>query len=239
MQMEQIDYPEDIPALSAAEVAVWGLALSPCTWEVEKLLGWLSEEERSKIERKKRPEARRAAICARAGLRLLLGHYTQTAPQKVQLRQASTGKPFLADQSLSFNLSHSGDWIVWAVSLQGEIGVDLEEIDPAVHWQRVATRYFSEEEQEVLQASTEPVRLFYDLWAMKEAWVKSSGEGVFAAMKRCRLPLTDQKAPMSAEVGGRFLYRIEAGSRYASALATNFRVEAQPCYDMGGVSWGV
>ena len=239
MQMEQIGYPKDIPTLGTAEVAVWGLALSPCTWEIEKLLDWLSDEERSRIERKKRPDARRAAICARAGLRLLLGHYTQIAPQELQLRQASTGKPFLADQSLSFNLSHSGDWIVWAVSLQGEIGVDLEEIDPAVHWQRVAARYFSEEERDALEASAEPVRLFYDLWAMKEAWVKSSGEGVFAAMKRCRLPLIDQKAPMRAEVGGRYLYRIEAGSHYASALATNFKVEAQPCYDMGGVSWGV
>ena len=237
--MEQILHSKDIPKLRTAEVVVWGLALSSCTWEVEKLLGCLSEEERFRVERKKRIEARRAAIYARAGLRFLLGHYTQTAPQEVQMRQASTGKPFLADQSLSFNLSHSGDWIVWAVSLQGEIGVDLEEIDPAVHWQRVAARYFSEEEQGALEASEEPVRLFYDLWAMKEAWVKSSGEGVFAAMKRCRLPLIDQKAPMRAEVGGRYLYRIEAGSHYASALATNFKVEAQPCYDMGGVSWGV
>jgi 4'-phosphopantetheinyl transferase len=237
--MEQIRYPKDIPPLGAAEVAVWGLELSCCLWESEKLITWLAEEERAKVERKKTPEARHASICARAGLRLLLGHYTQTAPEQVQLTQASTGKPFLTDQTLSFNLSHSGDWIVWAVSLQGEIGVDLEKIDPTVNWQRVAARYFSTEEQRTLASSKEPLRLFYDLWAMKEAWVKSSGEGVFAAMKACPLPLIDEQAPMTAEVGGRYLYRVEAGSHYASALATNFKVETQPCYDMGGVSWGV
>ena len=43
---------------------MWGLALSPCTWN-RKATGWLSEEERSRIKRKKRPDARRAAICAR------------------------------------------------------------------------------------------------------------------------------------------------------------------------------
>lgn len=98
--------------------------------------------------------------------------------QPLRMAYGKDGKPALADfPAWHFNVSHSGDWVVCALA-QCPVGVDLQEERPL----RVSLyHYFTPMEQEMLQSL--PENAFFDLWVMKEAYGKCTGEGLLPALK--------------------------------------------------------
>ncbi len=89
------------------------------------------------------------------------------------------GKPFLKSSvNWFFNKSHTKNVIVVAVS-DNDIGVDVEFIRSAR--MNVANRYFSADEIELLENASSPEsrnQLFYQLWTLKEAYLKFLGTGI-------------------------------------------------------------
>ena len=83
----------------------------------------------------------------------------------------------------------------------------------------------------------DPKRLFFDIWAAKEALVKASGKGVFAGIKDITIPIDHDGIPPDVRVGDFYLKKVEAGSRYACWLASEVPISKQPCYDFGGLKW--
>lgn len=91
----------------------------------------------------------------------------------LRLSYGAQGKPFLADfPDLFFNLSHSGGWVVCALS-QLETGVDLQVERPL---RTAICRKFHPSEQQLLKKL--PERAFFDLWSLKEAYCKCIGQGL-------------------------------------------------------------
>lgn len=88
------------------------------------------------------------------------------------------GKPFLANYNLNFNLSHSGHWVVCAVN-EDHIGIDIEQIQ-LIDYIDIASSFFSSEEFKDINNKEESDRLayFYDLWTLKESYVKAEGKGL-------------------------------------------------------------
>ncbi len=86
------------------------------------------------------------------------------------------GKPYLKDLPCHFNISHSGDFVVCAIS-ENEIGIDIEKIRPIDF--KIANRVFNETELNFL--FTEPNEnqkdVFFSLWTEKEAILKCIGTG--------------------------------------------------------------
>lgn len=106
-------------------------------------------------------------------------------PLPLEYNYGVNGKPYLKNYPYYFNLSHSGEYIFCAVSFN-EIGVDIQWEKPLKN-DRVARRFFSEEEKKALAAcGTEQERqqLFYRLWACKEAYGKLTGQGIAATLER-------------------------------------------------------
>ena len=235
--METIRSIDNIKELQAGEVAIWGADVSEMMDEIDALRELLSVEELKKAKRLKNEQARRMCVVARGGLRVLLGAYTKQDPSQVMFDQQAGGKPMLESGEISFNLAHSGDWVVWAFAASGEVGVDLEQVRANVLHSRVARRYFQPVEQQALDEAANASRLFFDMWAAKEALVKASGKGVFAAMNKVELPLEAGRVPDETAVGDWYLRRVEAGSMYACALASDQPILEQPCYDFGGLQW--
>lgn len=88
------------------------------------------------------------------------------------------GKPeLLYPANLHFNVSHSGEWVVCAISDE-PVGIDIEEIKPMD--MEISRRFFSpiEHEQLVGLPETEQVDRFYELWTLKESFVKAVGMGL-------------------------------------------------------------
>ncbi|MCL6443040.1 MAG: 4'-phosphopantetheinyl transferase superfamily protein [Alicyclobacillus sp.] len=76
-----------------------------------------------------------------------------------------------------FNISHSGDWIVCAVSARGRVGIDVEQILPLEFSTLVHS--MSEDERNKLHElpPEEFITFFYKLWTLKESFVKAVGTG--------------------------------------------------------------
>ena len=105
----------------------------------------LSQEEVARSEKFVRSEHRHRWIVARAGLRRVLADYCSSAPESLEFGSQKYGKPFLVGDYIGphFNLSHSGDLALVAVTEAGPVGVDVEYKRPIRDWQSVAKRFFS------------------------------------------------------------------------------------------------
>lgn len=102
----------------------------------------------------------------------------------LNLREDAHGKPYLEGNSLHFNLSHSGNIVVCAVS-DREVGVDVQESVPVSH-EKLWERFFEEREKVLLrgcESDEEREALFYRLWVQKEAYGKLTGEGIPEGLK--------------------------------------------------------
>ena len=99
---------------------------------------------------------------------------------------AAHGKPEI--QGMYFNLSHSYDYVVCAVSDQ-PIGCDIEKIGK--NREKIAKHFFSVDERAYLESFGGDERLteFYRLWTMKESYLKMTGEGLAHGLKQveCRV----------------------------------------------------
>lgn len=106
------------------------------------------------------------------------------------------GKPFLRGYPWYFSLSHSGDYVLCALSRR-DVGADLQKVE-SVDTEKLAGRFFAGQECEALRAcGTESERrnLFFALWTKKEAFGKLTGQGVAGVLGRNMLDFS----PFSGE----------------------------------------
>jgi 4'-phosphopantetheinyl transferase len=145
----------------------------------------LSPDELRRAGRLLDAQKAQALIVGRGRLRQILGAYLQCEPTALDFVYGVDGKPALSKprDTMQFNLSHSGDWAVLAISAGVAIGVDLEKIDPALDFAVLATRFFTAAENADLLAAApqRQRRRFYRLWTRKEALLKGQGQGFTAS----------------------------------------------------------
>lgn len=85
-------------------------------------------------------------------------------------------KPVLkCHRALYFNISHSGDYVVLAVS-DSEVGCDVQELKE--YNPKVAKRCYCDKETELIELSENKKDIFISLWALKESILKFKGDGV-------------------------------------------------------------
>ncbi|WP_152555666.1 4'-phosphopantetheinyl transferase family protein [Methylomarinum vadi] len=141
----------------------------------------LDEQERQAVERMRRPEVLSRYLETRARLRLKLSEYLGHDPAKIQIARTEHGKPYLPDHpELSFNLSHSGENLLLAVTSRAQIGVDVETIRPRKGLDGLARKCFADTELNYWRSLPEERQTiaFYRLWTAKEAFVKATGRGI-------------------------------------------------------------
>ncbi|MDX6634972.1 MAG: 4-phosphopantetheinyl transferase [Solirubrobacterales bacterium] len=121
-------------------------------------------------------------VPADQALRRVLALYLGEAPEAIELARGEHGKPGLAAQPerLAFNLSHSGELALVAVSQGREVGVDVEREKPERDLVALAERALAPEEAATVSAAGKDERtgVFYELWARHEARLKCLGVGL-------------------------------------------------------------
>ena len=172
------------PRPSPETVDVWSISLAPAMSPSTRLNDVLSPAEIARAERFVQPKHRQRFITARTALREILGSYLGLPPAAICFRINAHGKPYLdpASAMLQFNLSHSGDWALCAVTTAGEVGVDIERVRPRAQAYRlkVARRFFSAHEYHAIN-SADPAGIdsaFFSGWTRKEAYIKCHGKGL-------------------------------------------------------------
>ncbi len=183
LQVEHENWPvsEQLPVLAENEVHVWLAQLNrPSLVTHYRQLLVAGELERAQHFYFEHDRLR--WTIAHGVLRLLLGHYTSNEPLHIELDKNAYGKPFIAQPTslLHFNLSHSGDFALYAFAWQRELGIDIEYMRDNIDYDELASRVFSTNEQEILRALP-PARhyqAFYNGWTRKEAYIKARGMGL-------------------------------------------------------------
>ncbi|MED5621729.1 4'-phosphopantetheinyl transferase family protein [Ideonella sp. BN130291] len=139
----------------------------------------LMNAEMQKVNAKATAALRQAALASRATLRMVLGGLLGIPASEVAFTSGHHGKPALAAchrSRIEFNLSHSGDYSVIAVTDGQAVGVDIEQVRPVPEWREIAASHFSPRERRVLEAGGPDA--FFALWTGKEALIKATGDGL-------------------------------------------------------------
>ena len=146
--------------------------------ENPNIMGGLSADRKNKILNCKQRKKRLQSFGAGLLLKRVLEKYDISIDA---LRRDSNGKPII--EGICFNLSHSGNLVICAVSDQ-MVGCDIEQVK--VVSKRVAERMFSKEENEyLLQFSNEQYnREFIRIWTKKESYLKMLGVGIRGAIDK-------------------------------------------------------
>lgn len=100
----------------------------------------------------------------------LIGGYDKAYDYDIKL--TANNKPEYADKNIHFNLSHTGDYVVCAIS-ENAVGVDIEHTRK--NYLKVARRFFTDNECRWIG---EDENRFLRIWTLKEAYSKYTGQGI-------------------------------------------------------------
>ncbi len=223
------------PVIWQNEVHVWRARLdAPWSWSFDEAL---SLEDRARADRFRFESDRRRFCVARASLRLILGRYLKTKPGRLQLDTTEYGKPYFADakmsQGLRFNLSHSHQLALIAITRDREVGVDIEYMRSDFVTDEVATHFFSRSEVEEFCAvpAEQKTQSFFNTWTRKEAYIKARGEGLYCPLDQFDVTVAPGEPPRllnsrvdSGEVSRWVFKELHTEPGYAATLA----VEGNP-----------
>lgn len=167
---------------SANQIHLWSVAsVSPSAQQQ----GILSAAEQAHFERIRAPRIKQQYWQARWAVRQALSHYVpEVSPQDWQFSRNAYGRPALQSPSLmlplDFNISHTRGALVMAFVAQGAVGIDVEYTQRQCRALAVAQRYFSSVEIAELRSLAPELQRarFFDLWTLKEAYIKACGMGL-------------------------------------------------------------
>jgi 4'-phosphopantetheinyl transferase len=229
--------------LSAGAVHVWRVSLDESPSQVALFQNTLDDDERSRADRFYFSRDRERFVVARGVLRALLGRYLDRSPESLSFTYSSHGKPALAsesgDDAIRFNLSHSQETALYAVTRNRELGVDLEFIRCNLETEQIAQRFFSRSEIAALLALPLALRkyAFFLCWTRKEAYIKARGEGLSMSLDQFAVSLIPGEPavllntqPDPDEALGWSLRNLTPASGYAAALAVKGHDWALSCW---------
>ncbi|HCF26730.1 MAG TPA: 4'-phosphopantetheinyl transferase [Cyanobacteria bacterium UBA11049] len=176
--------------LSRNDVHVWRATLDRPAECVCQLAQSLSDDERLRAERFYFERDRSRFIVGRGLLRFILSRYLEIAANKLQFCYSSRGKPELIETSreykLRFNVSHSQEIVLYAVTRDRSIGIDVEYIRPLPEAEQIVKSFFSLYEKSVFERLPPDQKqlAFFNCWTRKEAFVKAIGDGLSLPLDR-------------------------------------------------------
>lgn len=188
--------PTDLKLLPY-DVHIWRIDLERPEPELQALEATLSSDEIARARRFYFQQHQQRFIAGRGILRAILGRYLGVEPQAVQFEYEPRGKPVLADtyihSGLSFNLSHSQDLAVCALSINRNTGVDIEYIRSVSDIEALAKRFFSPREYAVVRSlpPEQQQKVFFRYWTCKEAYLKATGVGL-VQLEQVEISLTPE-----------------------------------------------
>jgi 4'-phosphopantetheinyl transferase len=216
------------PPLATNAIHVWRIIL-PIHQDIKKMLEQnLSSDEQHRASKFYFAADTERFIIARGALRDIIARYINIPAQDIIFAYTKCGKPYLPHSNFHFNLSHSGQYILYAFTKCAEIGVDIEECKNNIEFVSVAKEFLSEaEHRQFLMISPEERCLaFYRAWTRKEAVLKAMGEGLYFPANQLEVDFSSSaKIKLTKILGQVFfpkswqLFQMAFDKNYVSAIA--------------------
>jgi 4'-phosphopantetheinyl transferase len=179
---------------------------------------------------------RKTYIITRGILRTILGSLIRKNPSELQISYTTYGRPFLISNKntpdIRFNVSHSHDRALIAITKGRNVGVDIEYIRPLRYEDRISERFFSLKENEALRSLPKNIqhRAFFTCWTRKEAFIKAKGGGLTIPLKSFTVTLIPGEPAELLQTDRNIekvkrwcFFDLDIGTKYVAAVA----VEAQ------------
>lgn len=223
------------PVLQNNEVHLWCADLNVSENTHKMLVKYLNNDELNRAARFVREQDRSHFIAARGILRDILNRYINLAPENIEFNYGEHGKPSLNPRqnqcNINFNLAHSQDLAIYAITRLNNLGVDIEYTKRNIEALDIAERFFSKNEiasMHVLSAS-EQVAAFYRIWTRKEAFVKAIGVGLSHPLDQFSVDGSLEKSAINFHTENPsikndwYVYSITITNEYVAALSLEER----------------
>ena len=179
-------------------ITVIHVDLTPDPRSEREAATWLDRPETERMRRFRVERPRRDFALCRAALRANLCGLLDCTNDRLSFGFHEHGKPFALVEGraapLGFNVSHSAPHGLIAFAPRERprrrIGVDAEVWRPDRDFDGIGRTVFGPEERAALEAARgeDKIRLFYRLWALKEALIKALGTGFSLHPSRFEVP---------------------------------------------------
>lgn len=204
-----------------------------CSYEqIEDLKKVISEERLEKIARLRNRDKVKKQILASAFLQYGLSDALGIPIQEIRYVYGEYGKPGIVYNGkdmrgkIDFNLSHSGNYAVLAVS-DRLVGIDVEK--RADNMAAVAKRFFCKEEyQDILNGhGGEKKSRFLEYWTMKEAYVKRTGRGLYTPLNSFLIKRREQEVSFAEQEAVYFATFFFAEKMYCVSVCSEYKEELE------------
>jgi 4'-phosphopantetheinyl transferase len=233
------------PDPGADRVQVWIIDGGHAPQHDPSILQKLSPGEQARARRFRSEKHAAQWAFFHAGLREILGYYAGREPLDLEFRIAERDKPSLREAGeppIHFNLSHSGELALLAITRRAPVGVDIEHMRELNDRDALVQRFFSSAEQAAYGRLPEAGRgrCFYTIWTRKEALIKANGMGLatpldafdVSASEAPGWQATDLRAPLPVK-NAYPTCALDLPADYTGALA--LEVEARRSGELPGV----
>lgn len=220
-------------AIHPGEVHLWLVSVTAMEERLDDFYRLLSKDESAKVGRFHFVKDQKQYIVARGVLRIILSHYCLIEPEVHQFGYNQYGKPFLIDNDwLRFNISHSGDRVLFGFSLNLELGVDIEYDKPFESAHEIVERFFSTQEKTQFRSLPDHMKnlSFLKCWTRKEAYIKALGMGMSLPLDAFSVSFIPGKPACLLETGHDMqakdrwtIKEVNVGNGYVAAVSVEGR----------------
>lgn len=165
-------------SLDTDDIVIYSIYLPDFSEMKSDLSQFLNSVELKRVKRFFKEIDKDRFIIYRSILKLILAAYTKLNIKNIYLDYDFNKKPYLASHPwLHFNISHSEDYAVIAVSRK-KVGLDIEYMSKDFNFTSMLPDVYNDNETQIIQNASDKKNTFYTLWTRKEAFVKALGKGI-------------------------------------------------------------
>ncbi len=230
--------------IAAGCVDIWRARIDLAPGDVSSFFELISADEQARADRFRYPHHRSRYIASHGILRKILGLYLDVPPKEICFAADSHGKPYLTapctPADLRFNLSHSRDMALYAVTRSRDVGIDVEHLERAGNSLEIARRFFAPAEADAIASAPDELRrkAFLTCWTRKEAFLKAKGDGLSIPLNAFEVTVWPESPPALLSVGWDasdhlkwVLFDIDPGGDYVASIAVEQGVSELRCFD--------
>lgn len=201
----------------------------------------LGADERARQARFRFARDQRRYLVTRALVRTALSRYAAARPEEWTFSAEAHGRPAISGPppvpTVEFNISHSADLVMLGITAGRTLGLDVESFEARDADIAGLDRYFAPQESAALLSLSprERRRRFFELWTLKESYIKARGMGLAIALDAFRFELSGERGltlHMRPELGDSperwRLWQLALRSDYVAAVCAARGEEAPP-----------
>jgi 4'-phosphopantetheinyl transferase len=194
----QADLPNaDLLQIPAGHAHVWYAWTESCSDEnLAAYDSLLNDVERRRLGQFAFAALKREFLVTRALCRLTLSRYVPVPPADWGFVTNPYGRPEIdaacSTARLRFNLSNCRTLVACIVTADADAGIDVEDRTRVNDALSLADHYFAPDEVSLLKATPahEQRRRFFELWTLKESYIKARGMGLSIPLEQFSFAIT-------------------------------------------------